>query len=165
MVIKPPIFDVSGVHGASGISDRSLGQTCVASDGSSRWGQRGGDGTDGQCGTSGGTIDVQLTTPKTTADTPKNVVLPNPINADVRVNASIVCAAGRLQKMDVVMKIKPENLMCFLALGGDGGAGGYGGHGEHGRPGFKYGTLLVLSFNESVSEYTWRTVGRMQLNS
>ena len=162
MVIKPPIFDVSGAHGASGISGKSLGHTCAASDESRRRGgdgQRGGDGTDGQCGTSGSTIDVQLTTPKTTADTPKNVVLPNPINVDVRVNASIVCAAGWLQKMDVVLKIKPENLMCFLALGGDGGAGGYGGHGEHGGPGSKYGTLLVLSFNESVSKYTWRTGG------
>ena len=169
MIIKPPIFDVSGAHGASGISGRSLGHSCAGSDGirlRGGDGQRGGDGTDGQCGASASTIDVQLTTPTTTADTPKNlnVVLPNPINADVKVDASIR-TAGRLQKMDAVLKIKPEKLMCFFALGGNGGAGGAGGHGEHGGPGLKYGTFLVLSFNESISEYARRTGGRMQLKS
>jgi hypothetical protein len=138
-MIKPPIFDVSGIHGASGNSGMSSSHLYSEYNYKSKVG---GDGTNGQCGTSAGTITVRLTTPTTTADVPKNVVLPNPISADVKVDASIVCTAGRLQKLDAVLKIMPEKLMCFLAPGGDGGAGGDGGDGENGRLKDWYDRLL-----------------------
>jgi hypothetical protein len=106
---------------------------------------------------------VRLTTPTTTANIPKNVVLANPIDADVKLDASFVCTAGRLQKMDTILKINSGESMCFLAAGGNGGHGGHGGDGQNGGKGFKYGAFLVLSFNESISEYAWRTGDRMQL--
>ena len=151
-------FDVSGINGAPGISG-SVGHSSTYADG-----QRGGDGTDGQCGTDAGTIAVRLTTPRT-ANIPKNVVLPNPIDADVKLDASIVSTAGKLQKMDSILKINPRKSMCFLALGGHGGDGGNGGNGGHGGKGLRYGTFLVLSFNEFISEYAWRTGGGMQLDT
>ena len=146
-----PIFDVSGVDGASGISGKR--QYSTASCG--KHGLKGSHGTDGQCGTSAGTIKVRLTTPPTTtANIPKNVVLANPIDADVNLDASIVCTAGRLQKIDTIMTINSEKLMHFRALGGHGGDGGDGGYGQHGGNGLEYGTLTF--FNESISEYDWR---------
>jgi len=155
--MKPPIFDVSGGHGASGTSGKGGS--------SSRYGKSGDHGTSGQHGTSAGTISVRLTTPPTTAKIPKNVVLANPIDADVKLSASIVCTAGRLEKMDTALKIKSGESMCFLAVGGNGGHGGNGGNGGSGEAGHKYGGFLVLSFNESISEYAWRTVERMQLDT
>ena len=131
---KSPIFDVSGVNGAAGISGTSFGLT-MASTGSD--GRRGGDGTDGQCGSDAGTIAVQLTTPRT-ANFPKNVVLPNPTDADVKLDASIVSAAGQLQKMDTILKIDSGGSIRFLAPGGHGGHGGHGGNSEQGGEGFRY---------------------------
>ena len=156
--MKPPIFDVSGGHGAPGTSGKDGGSK-------SGYGKRGGHGTSGQHGTSAGTISVRLTTPPTTANIPKNVVLANPIDADVKLSASIVCTAGQLQKMDTALKIKSGESMCFLAVGGNGGHGGHGGNGASGEKGSKYGAFLVLSFNESISEYAWRTADRMQLDT
>ena len=156
-MVKSLIFDVSGIIGASGTSGRSLGDFTASGDG-----QRGGHGTDGQCGTDAGTIAVRLTTPRT-ANIPKNVILPNPIDADVKLNASMVSTAGQRQKIDTILKINPGKSMSFLALGGHGGDGGNGGDGEHGGMGYRYGTFLVLSFNEYISEYAWRTGGWMQL--
>ena len=52
--------------------------------------------------------------------------------------------------------------MCFLALGGQGGVRNDD-SGEHGGKRFRYGAFLVLSFNESISEYAWRTGGRIQV--
>jgi hypothetical protein len=143
---KPPIFDVSGVHGASGTSGQNGGNS-KASRG--LHGSSGGHGTGGQHGTYAGTISVRLTTPTTTANIPTNVVLANPIDMDVKLDAYIACAAGQLQKMDTVLKIKSGESMSFLALGGNGGHGGHGGNGQHGRSGKRYGAFLLLSFNES----------------
>ena len=159
-MIKPPFFDVSGVDGASGTSGTTYYTT--APKGSS--GLSGMDGTDGQSGTTAGTVAVRLTTPKTTANIPKNVVLANPIDADVKLEASIVCPAGRLQKLDTIMKINLGESMCFHALGGHGGNGGNGGNGQHGGDGYKYGAYLTI-LNESIAEYAWKTVERMQLNT
>ena len=160
-MIEPPIFDVSGVNGASGTSGTSFDH-CTASGGmDGRWGAH---GAKGQNGTSAGNINVRLTTPTTTANLPKNKVLPNPIDVDVKLDAALVCT-GRLQKKDAILRIKSGESMCFHALGGHGGDGGDGGNGEHGGKGFRYGTFLVFSFNESIFEYAWRTGGRMQLNT
>lgn len=131
---KPLIFDVSGVHGASGTSGINRGRS-TASYGSD--GLSGGHGTDGQHGTSAGYIEVQLTIPKTTVDIPKNVVLPNPIDADVKLDSSAVCTAGRLQTMDKILKFSPGESISFLAWGGHGGNGGSGGNGEHGGMGLQ----------------------------
>ena len=139
--IQPPIFDVSGADGASGISGNTYHTT--ASRG--RSGISGMNGTDGQSGTSAGTIAVRLTTPTTTANIPQNVVLANPIGADVRLEASIVCAAGQLRKMDTIMKVNLGESMCFYALGGQAGNGGHGGYGEHGGKGYKYGALRFFN--------------------
>ena len=158
-MIEPPIFNVSGVSGASGTSGRDF---TLSKASTSDNGRSGGDGTDGECGTSAGTIAVRFTTPTTTANIPKNVVLPNPIDADVNLDASIVCN-GKLQKMDTILKINLGELMSFLTLGGHGGNGGNGGNGERGGKGYRYDAFLVLSFNGSISEYAWRTGGRMQL--
>jgi hypothetical protein len=128
-MIKPPIFDVSGVSGASGTLGTSFGHSTASDDGA-----RGGDGTDGQSGTSAGSIAVRLSTP-TTSDIPKNVVQPNPIDADVKLEASIV-TAGKLQKLDTIFKINSGELMCFLALGG------HGGHGQHGGKGSRLALFL-----------------------
>ncbi|KAF8814509.1 hypothetical protein BYT27DRAFT_7206090 [Phlegmacium glaucopus] len=133
-VRQPLIFDVSGVNGASGTSGTSRGHS-TASNGED--GLRGGHGTDGQPGTSAGTIAVRLTTPTTTVNIPKNVVLPNPIDADVKLDASIVRTAGQLQQMDTILKIGSGKLMSFFALGGHGGNGGDGGDGQHGGKGFR----------------------------
>ena len=160
-MIKPPIFDVSGVNGASGTSGRSRGNSAAARGMDGRWG---GHGAKGQNGTSAGNINVRLTIPTTTANIPKNEVLPNPIDADVKLDASMVCT-GRLQKMDTILRINSGESMCFHALGGHGGDGGNGGDGEHGGNGYRYGPFLVFSFNESIFEYTWRTGGRMQLDT
>jgi hypothetical protein len=149
-MIEPPSFDVSGVHGAPGISGYDLG---LSTGPLGQHGQRGGHGTRGQHGTSAGTISVRLTTPKSTANIPKNVVLANPMDADVKLDASLVCADGQLQKMDTVLKIKSGETMSFLALGGNGGQGGHGGNGQHGGKGFEYGAFLVLSFIEPISKY------------
>jgi hypothetical protein len=142
-MIKPLIFDVSGVHGT------------VSGD---AWGCS--DGAEGQRGTNAGTIAVRLTTPTTTADIPKNVVLPNPIDVNVKLDASIVSTTGRQERMDTKLKINSGESMCFLALGGHGGNGGNGGNGERGLQGARYGAFLVLSLvNEFTSEYAWRTEG------
>jgi hypothetical protein len=69
---------------------------------------------------------------------------------------SIVSTAGRLKKMDAKLKINSGESMCFFALDGHGGNGG---NDEHGGKGFRYGVFLVLSLNESISEYAWRTGG------
>jgi hypothetical protein len=130
-MIRPPIFDISGVDGASGTSGRSLGHSKASTGGD---GRNGGHGTDGQSGTSAGNIDVQFTTP-TTANIPKNLVLPNPIDADVKLDAFIDWT-GRVQRMDTILKIEAEKSMFFLALGGHGGNGGNGGNGEHGGNGY-----------------------------
>ncbi|KAF8814527.1 hypothetical protein BYT27DRAFT_7206095 [Phlegmacium glaucopus] len=127
-----PIFDVSGVTGASGTSGTSRGHS-RASGGD---GLGGGHGTGGRCGTSAGTIAVRLTTPTTTANIPKNVVLPNPIDADVKLDASIVHTAGQLKKMDTILKIDSGGSMSFFTLGGHGGNGGNGGNGQHGGHGY-----------------------------
>ena len=161
-MIEPPIFDVSGVHGASGTSGEDLGQSTAPL---SQHGLRGGRATIGQRGTPAGTISVQLATPTTTANIPENVVLANPIDADVKLDASFVCTTGRLQKMDTVLKINSGESMCLLASGGNGGHGGHGGHGQNGGKGFKYGAFLELSFKESISEDTCKTGDRMQLNT
>ena len=159
--IKGHVFDVSGVNGVSGTSGDSFYST--ASDGSD--GRDGGYGEDGQCGRDAGTIAMRLSTPETTAGIPKNVVLPHPIDVDVKLDASIKGSGGQLQKMDTILKINAGELMFFLALGGHGGHGGNGGNGEDGGTGFRYGASLILSFNESVSEYPWSTVERMQLDT
>ena len=158
-MIERLIFDVSGVDGTSGTSGRDFTHSTAPGDG-----RRGGDGTDGQCGTSAGTIAVRLTTPTTTANIPKNVILPNPIDTDVNLDASIVCK-GQLKKIDIILKINSEESMCFHALGGHGGNGGNGGNGERGGNGSGYDAFLVLSFNEPISEYAWRTGGTMQMVS
>jgi hypothetical protein len=160
-MFQPPIFDVSGVDGASGISGYCLGHS-RASTGAD--GRNGGHGTNGKCGTPAGTINVRFTTPTTTANILENLVLPKPIDADVQLDASIVFCTGQVQKMDTILKIKSEKSMFFLALGGHGGKGGNGGDGEDGGHGYRYGAFLV-SFNESISEYAWRTGGRMQLDT
>ena len=156
---KPPIFDVSGFHGASGTSGEDHSYS-TASRGQSGW--SGGHGTGGQHGTSSGTISVRFTTPTTTANIPKNVVLANPIDVDVKLDAYIG-AADKLQKMDNVLKIKSGESMSFLAWGGNGGHGGNGGNGQHGGKGYRYGVFRVLSFIEPIAEYTWRTADLMQL--
>ena len=156
------IFDVSGVDGVSGTSGWDFGGS-TASRG--QGGARGGHGTGGQHGTFAGTISVRLTTPTTTANIPKNVVLSNPIDVDVKLDASLVSTAGQLQKMDTVLKIKSGESISFLALGGNGGRGGNGGNGQNGGRGYRYGAFLVLSFIRSISEYAWRTADRMQLGT
>ena len=155
---KPPIFDVSGVHGAPGISGEGQFQ---AGNGTND-GRNGVHGTGGQDGTPAGTISVRLTTPTTTANIPENVVLANPIDVDVKLDAYIAQATGQLQKMDTVLKINSWESMSFAAVGGNGGNGGNGGHGQNGGKGYKYGASLLLSFNESISEYAGRTVEEMQ---
>jgi hypothetical protein len=137
---KPRIFDVSGVDGASGTSSKRHHSTASH-------GVRGlGDshGTDGQCGTSAGTIELRLTTPKTTANIPKNVVLANPIDVDVKLDGTIVYSDGRLQKMDTILKVNLGKTMRFRALGGHGGNGGDGGYGQHGGKGLRYGAFLTF---------------------
>ena len=134
---KPLIFDVSGVDGASGISGVSY--RSVASRGHD--GLWGGQGIDGNCGTSAGTISMQLSTPTTTSIIPKKVVLANPIDVDVKLDASIVSSSGELQKMDTLLNIKSGESMYFLALGGHGGNGGHGGHGQDGGEGYRHGTF------------------------
>jgi hypothetical protein len=130
---NPPIFEVPGIHGASGISGYSYAHS---PDDYGGHGQRGGNGTGGQDGSSAGTISVRLTTPTTTANIPENVVLPNPIDVDVKVDAYIAQAAGQLQKMDTVLKINSWESMSFIAVGGDGGNGG---NGQDGGTGYRYG--------------------------
>ena len=155
-----PIFDVSGVDGASGTSGNSRDHS-TASGG--QHGRSGGHGTDGQHGTSASNIAVQLTTPTTTANIPKNVVLANPIDVDVKLDTSIISTAGQLQKKDTILKINSGELMSFHALGGHGGNGGNGGNGQHGGKGYGYGAFLYSHFDESISEYAWRTGDQMQL--
>jgi hypothetical protein len=161
-MIKPPIFDVSGDDGAPGTSGRDYSNSTAANDG-----QNGGDGTDGQYGTSGGNISMRLATviplAVTTAIIPKNVVLANPIDAEVKLAAYFDSTGGRVQKMDTILKINAGQSLCFFALGGNGGPGGHGGNGQKGGKGAKYGAFIVLSFNEYISEYSLRTVDRMQL--
>ena len=157
-MIEPPVFDVSGAHGApgdSGYSYTSTASRLVKS-------RTGGDGTDGQHGASAANISMRLATPLATA-IPKNVVLANPIDANVKLDANFVYTTGQLVKMDTILKIKSRETMCFHAVGGNGGRGGNGGNGQHGANGYRYGTFLVLSSNESISEYAWRTGERMQL--
>ena len=162
-MIQLPIFDVSGGDGAPGTSGEDLGHSTALL---GQHGVRGGRGTRGQRGTSAGTISVRLTTPTSTANIPKNVVLANPIDADVKLDASLVSNAGQLlQKLDTVLKINSGETMSFLALGGNGGRGGNGGDGQNGGEGLEYGTFLVLSFIEPTSEYARRTGDRMQLNT
>ena len=78
---------------------------------------RGGHGTKGQSGASAGTIAVRLTIPTSTVNIPKNVVLATPIDADVKLNTSIVCTAGPLQERDTILKIKSAELMFFHTQG------------------------------------------------
>ena len=160
--MKAPIFDVSGIHGAPSTSGKNFGHSTAHTSQHGLWG---GHGANGQHGTSAGTISLRLTTPPTTANIPQNVVLANPIDADVKLDGSIVCTAGRLQNMHTVLKIRSGELMAFLAAGGNGAHGGNGGDGENGGKGFMYGAFLVLSFNESIYKYALRTADRMQLDT
>lgn len=133
-------FDVSGVDGASGISRKRHHSTASR-------GVRGLDGshaTDGQCGTSAGTIDLRLATPTTTANIPRNVILANPIDTDVKLDGTIVYSDGRLQNMDSILNVDSGKTMRFRALGGRGGDGGSGGYGEHGGEGLRYGPFLTF---------------------
>jgi len=139
---KPPIFDVSGVHGASGTSGKDRGNSTASPSGH---GRMGGHGTGGQHGTSSGTISVRFTTPTTTANIPKKMVLANPIDVEVKVDAHITNAAGQLEKMNTILKIDSRESMSFLALGGNGGHGGDGGDGQHGGRGKKYERFLLLN--------------------
>ena len=141
-MIAPPIFDVSGSHGSPGTSGESLGDSTANM---GQHGVRGGRGTIGQRGVNAGTISMQLSTCMSTAEIPPNLVLPDPIDADVKVDASFVSPDGRLQKMDTVMKVNSGELIRLLALGGSGGNGGHGGHGQHGGKGFRYGVSLLCS--------------------
>ena len=108
---------------------------------------KGGDGTGGQDGTSADTISVRLTT---TANIPENVVLDNPIDVDVKLDAYIAQADGQLQKIDTALKINSSEWSSFLAVGGNGGQGSNGGNGQQGRKGVRYGAFLLLS-NDSLS--------------
>jgi hypothetical protein len=159
--VTSPIFNVSGVNGASGTSGTRFYTT--ASYGYN--GVRGDHGTDGQHGTSAGTIAVRLATPITTANLPKKVVLANPIEVDVQLDASIVYSNGQRQKVDTILKLSLGESICFYAFGGNGGNGGHGGHGQHGGEGIRFGAFLVLYFNEPISEYAWRTGDGMQLDT
>jgi len=155
---KSRIFDESGVHGAPGTSRKDLGNSMAPL---GQDGQKGGHGTRGQPGTHASNIQVRLSTPTTTANIPKNVVLANPIDVDVK----LVYTTGQMQKVDNTLKIDSGESMSFLAIGGNGGNGGNGGDGQNGGKGNEYGPFLVFSFNESISEYAWRTGDRMQLNT
>ena len=124
------IFDVSGVDGASGTSGKSFSHSTAHLDA-----RRGGHGTDGQAGTTAGDIAVRLTTPTTTANIPKNVVLAKPIDTDVRLRASIINSSKQKEKTDAIWTINSGKLMCFHALGGHGGNGGDGGDGGNGGGG------------------------------
>ena len=153
-MIKPPIFDVSGAHGASG----KRGSSGINS---GRDGDHGGKGEDGKYA---GNISMRLATPLTTT-IPKNVVLAHPVDAVVKIDAYFLHATEQLEKMDTILRIKPGEPMCFHALGGNGGRGGDGGSGGKGTTGMRFVAFLVLSFNESISEYAWRTGEKMQLDT
>ena len=155
------IYDVSGANGASGTSGHSYHYKAGTG---MHDGAPGGDGTDGQLGATAGTIAVRLTTPTTTANIPKNVVLAKPIDVDVKLEASVVFSTDRLQKTNTILKINSGESICFHALGGHGGKGGDGGDGQDGGTGYRYDTFLAL-FNKSISEYAWRTGDRMQLDT
>ena len=135
------IFDVSGVDGALGTSGKPEHQSTASHGVHGLWGSH---ATDGQSGTSAGTIELRLTTPTTTANIPKNVVLANPIHADVKLDGTIVYSDGRLQMMDTILKVKLGKTMTFRAVGGHGGDGGNGGYGQHGGKGLRYVSFLTF---------------------
>jgi len=140
-MIQPPIFDVSGADGPPGASGKDFDDSTALP---GQRAKRGGRGNRGERGESAGTISVRLTTPTTTENIPKTMVLANPIDADVRLNASLNCADGQLQKRNTILNIKVGESMCFSALGGNGGQGGNGGNGQNGAKGSKYGIFLIL---------------------
>ena len=152
------IFDVSGINGAPGASgiDYDYLPAPVDYDGSS-----GGHGETGQRGTSAGIIAMQLTTPISTANIPKNVILANPSDADVKLLVSNVDTADQPQNMDTIIKINSGESIYLHARGGNGGRGGDGGNGQDGGKGFRYSGFSRYSPSiESISEYAWENRGK-----
>jgi hypothetical protein len=136
-----PIFDVSGNNGLSGGAGFDRGHS-IAFRG--EHGLRGGHGIPGQRGTAAGTISMEVSTPTSSSLLPRNVVLPRPIDADVKINASLVFPSGKSQRMDTILKVDAGESISLLAAGGNGGHGGDGGRGQDGGNGVRCD--LPLSF-------------------
>ena len=152
-MIKLPIFDVSGAHGAPGISGEGYHSRATFN------GRNGGHGTDGQHGTYASNISMRLATPLATT-VPKNVVLANPIDANVKIDAYFFHTTEQMEKMDTILKINPGGSMQFHALGGNGGCGGNGGNGQDGGNGVRYGAFSRYSPSiKFISEYAWENRG------
>jgi hypothetical protein len=127
-----PVFDVSGEHGAPGVTGIGLGhlQASTGQDG-----RRGGHGGPGHPGKPAGQIFMQLSTPRSTAAIPKDVILARPTDSDVMMDTSMLLPTGQSKKMETILGVQAGQSIVLLAKGGDGGRGGDGGNGEDGGTG------------------------------
>jgi hypothetical protein len=138
-------LNVSGTHGLPGVAGADYSYF-AALDG--YHGIRGGDGLPGQPGTAAGVIKLQILTPESTARLPLNVVLEQPIDADVMIESEIITSDGETSRFNTIVKVDSDQVIQLLARGGDGGYGGNGGHGQDGGHGIRY-LVLFRSFTFS----------------
>ena len=136
-----PIFNVSGNNGLAGGGGYNRGYSKAFR---GEHGLRGGHGSPGQRGTAAGTISMEISTPTSSSLLPINVVLPQPIDADVMINTSLVFPLGNLERMDTILKVDAGESICLLAAGGHGGHGGDGGDGQNGGDGIRCDLPLLF---------------------
>jgi hypothetical protein len=129
-----PVFNVSGEDGAPGLAGVDWAYS-TAQEG--HHGRNGGHGRPGQDGTPAGTIAQQLLTPESTALIPQNVLLAQPVDADVQLATELVSSDGQARRVDTVLNVDAGEMIWLRANGGSGGRGGDGGGGEHGGVGIR----------------------------
>jgi hypothetical protein len=129
-----PEFNVSGRDGNPGAAGIDRGFS-IAAEG--HHGRDGGNGSPGQNGTPAGTIKQQLLTPEKTALIPQNVLLAQPIEADVQIETELLFSSGEAHRVDTILNVDAGEMIWLRANGGSGGRGGDGGGGEQGGVGIR----------------------------
>ena len=136
-----PIFSVSGRDGSAGATGYGYGSSTAHV---GHHGTSGGDGRAGEAGIPAGTITLQISSPEAVALLPHNVVLAQPLDADVMIECELVYPSGEAKRIDTILNVDSGEQIHMRAKGGDGGRGGDGGDGQNGGAGVPYAFLFLL---------------------
>jgi hypothetical protein len=157
-----PIFSVSGRDGSAGATGYGYGGSMA------QVGQHGTSGSDGRAGEFGipaGTITLQISSLEAAALLPHNVVLAQPLDADVMIEGELVYPSGEAQRIDTILKVDSGEQIHLRAKGGDGGRGGDGGNGQNGGAGVPYVFLISAWLPLLLNPCGEQIADKMQLNS
>ena len=127
-----PIFDVSGRDGSDGVAgtDHTSSIAATGCDG-----RKGGRGCSGRSGTPAGSITMMLSSPGGPVLLPQHMVLAQPVDAKILVEAELGFTSIVSRQMDSTVEVKADELISWRARGGNGGYGGDGGGGQDGGVG------------------------------